>query len=229
MESIPGEIWFFAAGILLVCVRVLLTSRRRRWRRLARTRDWLATRRDREDLAVRYRLLELMRHGYNRRAEGIVALEEPRTVRAFCYHYETGFGKRHASRDVTAAVAEIDVDLPGLCVGHGRGADAVAPIGRYRRVTRDGLADDAGDINVYAESPVEAHREVLPVVRRALSGAGPGPGCQVRGPYVMVYEEGVASADRQLELVTLVQALAGELEGTAVGMGEGVRRTSAVG
>ena len=72
-----------------------------------------------------------MRHGYNRSAgEVIVSVGRP-TVRSFCYHYEIGFGKRHASRDFTVAVARIDAQLPGVLIGRGMTLEAVTAFERF--------------------------------------------------------------------------------------------------
>lgn len=236
MSSLPGEIWILLAGVMLLGVRVMLTGRRKRWRalrRLARDRKWTATRRDRGKLPVRYRQLELMRHGYNRRATDILVSQGSYPVRAFCYHYETGFGKRHASHDLTVAVAEADTeaDRPGLCVGRRCDIEAVGPFRRYRPVESEGPSDeeielpagsDGGDdsagtddvdaLSVYAESADWVGTSLGPDVRRMIASWDSACECQVRGPYVAVSRLGIVGAESQVELVSLARRLAESFE-----------------
>ncbi len=222
MISFSGELWVLLAGVLLAGVRLALTGRRRRWRALvARSRElgWGTERRDQEGLPARYGQLELMRHGYNRRVRDVIMSHGPRPARAFCYHYEIGFGKRHESRDLTVAVVETEADWPGVWVGPARGIEATGTFGRYRPVApaqsgKDQTPGDSCGARVYGESVrcvgCDPGSEILGMPG-AVEGAAART-CEVRGSCVAVYEDRIGSAASQIELLARAEALADRLE-----------------
>ena len=167
-----------------------------------------------------------MRHGYNRRARHVIAKTGERSVRAFCLHYEAGFGKGHGPRDLTVAVAETDANRPGVWIGREGGLETVGAFARYRpvRVDADAGESPAGPVpsfDVLAESPqwVRAHvgADLL-----ALLQTRDGPlTCEIRGPLVAVYRQGVAPAESQIGLLRRADVVAAALERTASGSTDG--------
>lgn len=211
MDLFPTELWILLTGVLLVMIRLALTGRRRGWRAAAEQaeqRGWAVARRDREDLPSRYGPLELMRHGYNRCAWDVISSTKPRPARAFCYHYETGFGKRHASRDLIVAVVETDADRPGLWIGRGRGIELLGAFARYRPVAGVACPEGAEPFRAYAETVHRVEGRLEPDLRSILQ-EGDGPRTlEVRGPYVALYEDGIGPARSQIDLLARAEAAA---------------------
>ncbi len=180
-----------------------------------------------------------MCRGYNRRAGEVIASSRAPSSRVFCYHYETGFGRRHVPRDLIVAVVETDTEWPGVWIGRGSGLDCVGAFGRYRLMEAEatGQADEASDeperaspaparpLKTYAESSrlVEAHAAsgLVEVLRR---GQGERT-CELRGPYVALYEEGVGGAPSQIELLAQAESLADRICKTSA-ENHGARRPS---
>ncbi|MBN1343483.1 MAG: hypothetical protein JXQ73_12420 [Phycisphaerae bacterium] len=235
MFPVANELWILLAGALLVGLRLLLSGRRRRRRLLAQdagVRGWRISRRDHEGLAARYGLFELMRHGYNRRCSDVIAAIGGRVGRAFCYHYETGFGKGHACRDLTVAVVETRASRPGVWLGPGRCGELVGAFGRYRQAgafrpeaaSRGGLTvkgdpSSAVSVRAYAESQQWLERHLDPVLSSRQDGGADV--IEIRGPCVAIYREGIGSAGEQIELLLRAEGLAealahGEARRTAV-------------
>jgi hypothetical protein len=158
-----------------------------------------------------------MRHGYNRRATDVIASAGPLPARAFCYHYEKGFGKAHASRDLTVAVVETEANRPGVWIGRGPGVEAGGSFERYRPVRRAtevaGTTQREPDpFEVYAESARWVQAHFGPEVRRMLQVDLPRWACEVRGPFVALYTDGVSPVRSQIELLTRAEAIAATIE-----------------
>lgn len=221
MGPIPGEIWILLVAGVLVAIRTGLRARRRGWREAtmeARSLGWQTTRRDREGLPVRFGRLSLMRHGYNRKARHIILAKGARQGRSFCYHYETGFGKGHASHDLTVAVVEGDIFLPGARIGVGASVEASGAFSCYRPCGQVTLNDteDSDDpsaaptrVAAYAESPRRVETLLKPVLADALKGGSRT--CEVRGPFVALYQDGIAGALEQLDLLRQASELTDRL------------------
>ncbi len=222
MAPVPLEIWILLVVGVLVAFRTGLTLRRRGWRRTANevsSLGWQARWYDWEGLPVRFGRLALMRHGYNRRARSIIVAKGKRQGRSFCYHVETGFGKAHASHDLTVAVIEGDTTMPGARIGIGAGIEPSGAFWRYHacghvalRQTEEGgkPAEASARAAVYAESPRWAETVLRPVLEDALKGGVRT--CEVRGPFVALYQDGIIGAQEQLELLKQASALTDRLE-----------------
>jgi hypothetical protein len=213
--SFPDELWVFAAGAVLLLVRQVLAGRRRRWlalRALALERGMTVVGREVQDLPVRYGQLDLMRHGYNRRAGDVICLGGHSSARSFCYYYEIGFGKAHRPLGFTVAVVETDGRRPGLWIGHAPGMEPVGLFGRYRPAALPGRPNDSPP-TVYAESPRWAEVETCSAVWPMLRTDEGMLGCELRGPYVALYREGIASPEFQIELLRRARSLADLLSG----------------
>jgi hypothetical protein len=213
--SFPDELWIFAAGAVLLLVRQMLVGRRRRWhglRALTLGHGMSAVGRDVQDLPVRCGQLELMRHGYNRRVDDVICLSDHSSARSFCYYYEIGFGKAHRPLGFTVAVVETDRRRPGLWIGRAPGMEPVGLFGRYQPATLPGQPNDPPPA-VYAESPRWAETEMCSAIWPMLRTEEGTLGCELRGPYVAMYSEGIASPEFQIELLRRTRALADLMSG----------------
>jgi len=221
LDLLPTELWILLTGVLLVMIRLALTGRRRGWRAAAEQaerRGWVVARRDREDLPSRYGLLELMRHGYNRCAWDVIRSAKPRPARAFCYHYETGFGKRHASRDLVVAVVETDADRPGLWIGRGRGIESVGAFARYRPMAGVARSEDGEPFRAYAEAAHRAEGQLEADLQGILQEGDGARTLEIRGPYVALYEDGIGPARSQIDLLGRAEAAADLIGGPSGGL-----------
>jgi hypothetical protein len=174
-----------------------------------------ARRSDPDDLPGRYARLELMSHGYNRRAGEIVSSKGPPTVRAFGYHYEIGFGQAHESCDWTVAVAETDADTPGVWIGRYREMIPIGLFERYDPMVVQAAPPVASRV-VYTESPRWVNEHLVRAFWDLLEPAGDEQqgsfDCELRGPYLALYHEGEAGPSFQLDMVSRARALAASLE-----------------
>jgi len=221
--SLPDELWVLAAGVLLAGVRLVIVGRRRRWRTLidlAAERGLSFSRRDRSDLPEELACLELMRHGYNRRASDVLSTGARRTAGAFCYHYEAGFGKRHRSHELTVSVARTEKRHPGIWIARRREMENAGFFGRYRRVETAAWLSDAA-LRVYAEDAGFARAVLTDEVRTLLQRGEAVPDCEIRGPYVALYNEGIAGPEAQIDLLRRAEALATVVDRLGKGGGDG--------